>query len=119
MSSGEREALQRATDTETREGLRVRANVAFAARLAGLQWPAPAAVSRFVEWSIEREDLPRPLRLYPECVDAWLSAPGGRLSAVWNAAFAGPARRRFSRALIRACAAPAIGLYLWVRGARS
>lgn len=119
MNAAERAALQRAIDTETREGLRVRANVAFAAGLAGLHWPEAAAVNRFVEWSIEREDLPRPLRLYPECVDAWLSARGGRLRAIRNAALAGPARRRLSRALIRAGAAPAIALYLWLRGARS
>lgn len=116
MNDVERRALREAIESERREGVRLQANVAFAARIGGVPWDTPPEVDRFVHWSIEREDLPRPLRSYPECFDAWLWAPRGRrLGALWAAALAGPPRRRVSRAIIRAGCAPAIALYRMVR----
>jgi hypothetical protein len=86
MSAAERRDLAAWLEAERKEPVRLRAVVLFAARLAGISWPASVQVERFVRWMLDREDLPRPLRARPECYDAWLGAPRKRFRALLEAA---------------------------------
>lgn len=111
----ERVRVDRELRRETREGVPLRAAVALATRLAGIDWHEAPAIDRFADWMIEREDLPRPLRAYPQCVDAWLGARGSHVAAVVAAAGRGARHHRTLRALARLCSAPLIACYLAFR----
>jgi hypothetical protein len=87
MSADERHALRSIVDTERLEPIRLPAVVYAAARAAGLQWPATTSVRRYARWMLQRGDLPRPLRVRPVCVDAWLGSDARRFRAAVGAAF--------------------------------
>ncbi len=82
MNDGEREMLRLTLAGEQRERIRIGALTGLAASLAGVPWPCDTATRRFMEWMIQREDLPRPLRVRPVCYDAWLATEHGRVRAV-------------------------------------
>jgi hypothetical protein len=115
MTPRERAKLRTVLDAETVEPVRLRAIVFLAARLAKIAWPADRSVRRFAAWMVQREDLPRPLRARPDCVDAWLGAPTRRTEAALRTAlrtdFASRSARRYVRQLARLTGGVAVALY--------
>lgn len=116
MPASERVLLRSIVESERYEPVRLQAVIYAAARMAGVEWPAATPVSRFADWMVQREDLPRPLRVRPECVDAWLAATLRPARAAIDAAFRSPfdrSPRRYVRALARLAGGITIA---WYRG---
>jgi hypothetical protein len=109
MAPTERVALQEALEQAGCDNLPARSALALAAQIAGLNWDVDARTARFVRWMLQREDLPRPLRMRPECVDAWFASKGSRAAALAHAAYE---RRTLRSALARVVTAVFIALYI-------
>jgi hypothetical protein len=115
MSSRERTQLRSFMESDPYEHIRLSAMAYLAARMAGVEWSASPQVREFADWTLLREELPRALRVRPECVDAWMSAPRRRLRSAFETAFRSPYAawpRRYVRALARLAAGVAISVYL-------
>jgi hypothetical protein len=80
----------------------------FAAQLAGMARFGDARTRRLTQWMQQREDLPKPLRLRCECVDAWFEADRRIVASLRAAVRVGTLRG----ALGRLASAPVIALYL-------
>jgi hypothetical protein len=115
MSADERVQFAAAVNREERQRMPLSGALAFAARLAGISWPEEPCVRRYVEWMIQREDLPNPLRTYTNCTDAWFAASRNRAYAAIAASHTGPTRRPIARATMRLLCAAATACYLPLR----
>lgn len=106
MSDGDRAAVIQVLNDAGADDVRTHGVLALAAQLAGVSWEAGAQVGRFVQWMQQREDLPRPLRARPHCIDAWLAARGSRVRALLRAIAEGVTpRARVARAAAGAVSA--------------
>lgn len=89
MDEYDRNSLRGLLEREERYAIPIAGALVFAARLAGIEWAAPAQAQRYADWMLVREDLPRPLRARIAYADARLSgAPRQPSDAARNALYA-------------------------------
>lgn len=81
LSEDDHEVLRVAIDAEHRDGVRLAATAALAARIAGIDWPQNRAVDAYLWWAIRREDLPVSLRTRCDAAEAHMAGSRVRWSA--------------------------------------